>query len=213
MKISKTDKFGNALPNESSGLFFTNRQVGWIVSGITMFCFFVFMGGYFLGKKKAVEKFYSKIKEDSFADHVYYSMCSLYDKQGELVEQHDEQVEDVVVAQEDGAEAIIAQSEIPSAEQGGQSESLQAVKEECSQFYAELIGFGTHRAARKFADKLLAENISVSVKKRKSKTSRGKMITWYQVVTETFSDKSDLMALVDDVSSQERLKDVRIVSV
>lgn len=212
---------------DKSGVFLTGRHMSWLVSSLIMVCFFVFISGYFLGKKKAVEKFYHKIKQDSFADHIYYSMCSMYDKQDEQLGQGGgTEMSSTSVELADAGSTVQAPATAPQEhdvaplEDGGKKACVVAdngvlpeieVKERC-QYYAELIGFGTERAARKFADKLLKNNVTVSVKRRRSKTARGRVITWYQVVTGTFDDKDDLIALVDDVSVRERLKDVRIVS-
>lgn len=212
---------------DKSGVFLTGRQMSWLVSSVIMVCFFVFISGYFLGKKKAVEKFYHKIKQDSFADHIYSSMCSMYDKQNEQLGEGggtEIQLTDIGLVDADSMEQKLTgasqESEVAAPKHGGQTTCVAVdagvrpefeVEERC-QYYAELIGFGTERAARRFADKLSKDNVAVSVKRRRSKTVRGRVITWYQVVTGTFDDKDDLIALVDDVSARERLKDVRIVS-
>jgi len=220
---SKRDLYNRSSDSpEKSGLFLTSRNVSWLVSSLIMICFFSFIGGYFLGKKKAVEKFYSKIKQDSFADHIYYSMCSMYDKVDELQGEEGESVQTEVAAlpaQVDKEHNVMIATNLSEKEESIQEKkelSRQVAQEIASKsdckYYAELIGFGTERAAQKFANKLLKDNISVSVKRRRSKSPRGRIISWYQVVTERFSDRNDLIALVDDISVQERLKDVRIVS-
>jgi len=214
--------------DKKSGIFLSARHVSWAVSSVVLICFFVFIAGYFLGKKKAVEKFYSKIKQDSFSDHIYYSMCSMYDRPDEQQAE-----EGVVAAQSDLSplsdvktdelgeqETLVAQAaaavqqDLEKKEiESKQVDTIVAAQEkDIAQYYAELIGFGTYRAAEKFANKLEKDNISVTVKKRRSKTAKGRVITWYQVITEKFNNRNDLIALVDDISAQERLKDVRIVS-
>jgi len=204
---------------DKTGIFLTVRQTSWLVSSFIMICFFVFISGYFLGKKKAVEKFYHKIKQDSFADHIYYSMCSMYDKQDEQLSGDggvEIQATDVELADADAKEQKVTTDpqdfEVAAIDAVDASVRSELEVEERCQYYAELIGFGTERAARRFADKLLKNNVTVSVKRRRSKTARGRVITWYQVITGTFDDKDDLIALVDDISARERLKDVRIVS-
>jgi len=211
----------------TSGVFLTGRQVSWSVSSGIMLCFFVFISGYFLGKKKAVEKFYKKIEQDSFADQIYYSMCSMYDKgdlkqadgQDSLLEGNENKASTPLVAATAVAQRVDADSEralsspqgVGSANHEKNKQDVQKSKDD-GQFYAELCGYGTLRAAKRFANKLLSEGVTVSVKNRRSKTARGRIIVWYQVVTGTFNDKNDLIALVDDISAQEKLKDVRIVS-
>jgi len=210
---------------KKSGIFLSARQVSWVVSFLFFTCFFIFISGYFLGKKKAVEKFYSKIKQDSFSDHIYYSMCSMYDKDDELqAEEGSVSTQPDLVAlpeekkkSQEEPEALLLQAAAAIEKEIQKEcrvaeERIEAVQKNNDWFYAELIGFGTNRAAEKFANKLKKDNIGVSVKRRRSKTAKGRVITWYQVVTEKFSNRNDLIALVDNISAQERLKDVRIVS-
>jgi hypothetical protein len=80
------------------------------------------------------------------------------------------------------------------------------------QYYAQLIGFGTLRAADKFAERLQQKNFPVKVVEKHSKTAQGKKIIWYQVVTETFDKKDDLIVFTQKIEKEERLNDIRIVS-
>ena len=210
-----------------SGIFLTGRQVSLMVSSGVMLSFCVFITGYFLGKKKAVEKFYSKIDQDSFADQIYYSMCSMYDKGGfkgadsqdSSLENNSAYIENDVHSPLLSAETVLhpvdTYHDFPLnrvlVAQKKDKKDVQESKVE-GQFYAELIGFGRKQSAHRFANKLTNQGLTVSVKNRRSKTARGRVIVWYQVVTGTFGDKNDLIALVDDISAQEKLKDVRIVS-
>lgn len=216
---------------DKSGFFLTSRRVSWLFSAVILFSFFVFITGYFLGKHHAVEKFYHKIEQDSFADHIYYSMCSLYDKGG--IENNNGGGTEAVATDSDGEDqekgsglelsmqgalTLVPASAIGKKVDSGDcttitdKEGQKTEEKEQAQYYAELVGFGTETAAEKFADELKKKNITVLVKRRHSKTARGRVTTWYQVISETFSNKGDLMAFVDDVSTRERLKDVRIVS-
>ncbi|MCK5632780.1 hypothetical protein KAH94_03460 [bacterium] len=217
----------NEKKSKEIGIFLTAKQTSWVVCSIIFVRFFVFISGYFLGKKKAVEKFYSKIQQDSFADHIYYSMCSMYDKIDDQQENKDNVEPRIIVDQtialsqekinNDDSEVVKKNTNKSEKEKTivaeiEKSESVIAQEKNDCQYYAELIGFGTSKAADKFARRLQDDNVIVSVKKRKSKTARGKVIIWYQVVSQAFSDKNDLIAFVDDISAQERLKDVRIVT-
>ena len=90
-----------------------------------------------------------------------------------------------------------------------------AFQEELSneQLYkAQLIGFGTLRAAHQFVERLQQKNMPVRVQERHSKTAQGKEVIWYQVTTELFNDKQELTAFVERIKKEERLKDIRIVS-
>lgn len=209
--LKRLNKSEKSNVGERSGVFLSSRHISWLVSSMTMICFFVFVSGYFLGKKKAVEKFYSKVSQDSFSDHIYYSMCSMCGKDDEKqVGGTSNGSTDNVVAVFDTKKDLNKSSALFESTKKDKIVSID--EKDKNEYYAELIGFGTERAARKFSNKLLKDNISVSVRKRRSKTSKGKVVTWYQVVTEKFSDRNDLIALVEDISTQERLSDVRIVS-
>jgi septal ring-binding cell division protein DamX len=81
-----------------------------------------------------------------------------------------------------------------------------------AEYFAQLAGFGTARAAQQFAQRLLRKEIQVVVKKRQSRSARGKFVSWYQVVTEKFDDRDQLEALVQRLEKEEKLKGVHIVS-
>jgi len=187
---------------DKRGIFLTSRHVSWMLSFFIISSFFVFIAGYFFGKKRTVEKFYNKIDQDSLADHIYYSVCSIYDNNEEAVKQ--ESTEE--------SSSVVAKVAVASNLQQPQNEQVLA-KSKVSQehFYAELIGFGTARAAQRFVAKLKQQGFSVVLRRRKSRSSKGKTIVWYQVITEKFDNKSDLIAFVDIIKDKERLKGVRIV--
>jgi len=208
---------------EKKGIFLTNRHVSWALSFFIISSFFVFISGYFLGKKKAVEKFYNKIDQDSLADHIYYSVCSIYDAdKSSKQESTEDPSNDLELAKDslaegDSAKKTVDAQNVAIEEKNNKTQPPQkeVVIDDCKasndNFYAELIGFGTLRAANKFSEKLKKQGFSVVVKKRISRTARKKRITWYQVITEKFDNKSDLMAFVDIIKDKERLKGVRIV--
>lgn len=200
------------------GVFLSNRHMSWAVSTLLLFNFFIFMSGYFLGKKKVVDQLNQKLDQETLTDHVYSSMYALYDSKAEsdVVEVSEFEVvqaslgNEVVLAQSADTESHDTASIV---EQATETVEAQAVLEEdLHAYYAQLVGFGTERAAQQFVKKLAQRDIAVYVKKRPSKTAKGRTIYWYQVVTEAFTNKDDLMTLVDDIKRRERLHDVRIVS-
>ena len=184
------------------GIFLSNRHASFVVSGALFFSFVVFMSGYFLGQKNAVERFANKVEQESFADQLYSSMCMMHEnKDNELNESEEPVVSSAVVAQ---GEKLRVQAE--------SSEKIVEGPKQNEQYYAQLIGFGAEKTAQQFAQRLHKKHIDVIVKKRISKTSKGKTICWYQVVTQKFMNKDALNVLVDTISDQERLKGVRIVT-
>lgn len=79
-------------------------------------------------------------------------------------------------------------------------------------YYAQLMGFGTSKAAERFAHRLQQKNIAVKVIERNSETTQGKKIIWYQVVTECFDNKDELLAFVRKIEENEHLNDIHIVA-
>ncbi|MEX0849741.1 MAG: SPOR domain-containing protein [Candidatus Dependentiae bacterium] len=159
-------------------LYLTNRQVSWLTASIVMLSFCVFIAGYFLGQRKALEQF-NDIMEQEVA------------------------TKSVIVDEAFPAHANVVNTSGPIA---------QNIVPVAKCYKAQLIGFGTSRAAHQFADRLQNKNMPVRVDERHSRTAQGKKIIWYQVTTEPFSDKQELLAFVEKIKKEERLKDIRIVS-
>jgi hypothetical protein len=177
----------------------TGRQVSLVLAFIVLLCFFSFIAGYFLGQRKVFERFSEKVEQDLLADAVASSMYSMY---GEG-ESPDAEVADEPVAETEGANALKSEDE-----DGGDQEEAPAV----ALHYAELAGFGSLKAAHDFAQRLQHKDIEVEVKKRDSKTARGKIISWYQVVTKSHASKESLAQQVEQLKKEEHLKDVHIVT-
>ncbi|MFA6065956.1 MAG: hypothetical protein WC707_02125 [Candidatus Babeliaceae bacterium] len=53
--------------------------VPWALSGFFLIIFGIFVGGYFLGKKSAIQDIMHQMKQESFADKIYSSISTLYD--------------------------------------------------------------------------------------------------------------------------------------
>src|SRR5690242_19151110 len=69
----------------NQGLFVPNRQLSFVVALLLLVSFAVFMTGYFLGKKKAVEQFTEKMQQEVFSDQVYTAVLSTaQDQQPEI---------------------------------------------------------------------------------------------------------------------------------
>lgn len=223
----------------SHGLYVKNRQLSWVVASVILLNFCLFMGGYFLGQKNAVSDFSDKIEQESFSDQIYSSMCSLCDsgeveessENEEEVTENDEQAPES--AEEESSTSIQAQNSVSSSiidtsrtsshalvlaadsepdESQQADEQAQEVNEADTQYYAQLIGFGSARTAQKFAHKLSRKEIPVVVKKRQSRTARGRFVSWYQVVTEKFNDRQELEALIARLEREEKITGVQIAT-
>lgn len=192
--------------SKEQGLFFNNRQMSWILSGFILISFFTFMSGYFLGQKKGVEKFTQKMEQESLSDHIYSSMCALYENDDTAtadLEGSDTSIEQELENQEkDSDTAALAENEADETEDGNEGPF----------YYAQLVGFGSQKNAEKFREKLAAKGIEVKIHKHQSKTAKGKITYWYQVVTGDYANKRELEDLVYRLKIEEKIHDVRIIT-
>lgn len=203
----------------SEGLFMPSRQVGLILAALILAGFVLFAGAFFWGQKNAITSFTNKIEQESFGDQIYSSLCSLCDSQGdtEESEENSEERADLEMTQDEEIKTEAKdEQQVGSQEQALdsalQEEEIEEASSGVQEFYAQLAGFGTMRAAQHFASRLQKKEVSVIVKKRQSRSSRGRFVSWYQVVTEKFNDRGDLEALVKRLEYEEKLNDVRIVT-
>lgn len=187
-----------------------NRQAAWLLSGLFAIGFFLFIAGYFLGQRQAVQSFSQKVDQESLADQISSSLFMLYDASAPEEEEDDVELsESEELANEESEEDQSSQTE-----DGETSERLvQDEPENKLYYYAPLIGYGTKRAADKFCQKLTQQGIPVEVKSYPSRSPRGRKITWYQVVTKPYTDKHALEQLVTQISEREHLKGVRIKNI
>ena len=79
-------------------------------------------------------------------------------------------------------------------------------------FYAPLVGYGTLKAAEQFMKRW--PDAPITLKKQMSRSAKGKQITWYQIITEQFTDKNELQKFVAHIQKKECLKDpIKIVPI
>lgn len=203
--------------DKENGIFLTNRHISWLLSAFIITSFFVFISGYFLGQKRGVEKFSQKMDQENLADQIYSSMCALYDVNEELtsIDAEGESTETALsgeqepeaVVEKSGSVAVAAHPESPAP----QAQSVAAALVDEHGYCAQLIGFGSSKAAESFAAKLARKGIKVEVKKRQSKSAKGKSQNWYQVVTAVHATKAELEKIVSRIKHEEKIHDVCIV--
>ncbi len=190
----------------NQGLFVPNRQLSFIVAGLLFVFFSLFMCGYFLGKKNVISQLSEKLEQDAFADHIYTTVIATQAETQKDVAPIATAIATVEIT-ETLPQAI--NQEIVSESVGllSGSEKLSA-----DRYYAQLIGFGTEKAAQLFIKKLAAKGIETEMRKRSSKTAHGKTSHWYQVVTIAHNNKDDLLALVEKIAKEENIKDICVRS-
>ena len=206
-----------------NGLCLDNRHLSWAFSVIIMLSFGFFIAGYFLGKRTAVQDLYATVDQDSLADTIYTSLCTIPEDKMVVSQQENDTLEsmesfDLEYNPLQSIDADVALVQLPVETDTSTKKELkmempgEVVELSHEKYFAQLVGFGTQQAAHAFAQRLQKKNIPVIVKDRHSKTARGKKVTWYQVVTAPFSNKNELEIIVDEIKIKERLKDVRILT-
>ncbi len=204
------------------GVFLNNRHMSWALSTILLLIFFVFMTGYFLGKKKAVDQLNAKIDQESLSDHVYSSMYALYDSKPQPEVSDSTEPDDENNDADSVTEEIVLDQSVDVLAHAESSDDINNLNKELStthsiqtnrhEYYAQLVGFSSERAAQQFVKKLAQRDITAHIKQRPSKTAKGRTVYWYQVITESFTKKEDLTTLVENIKRREKLHDVRIIT-
>lgn len=198
------------------GVFLNNRHMSWALSIVLLLLFFVFIVGYFIGQRKGIDQLNHKIDQESLTDHVYSSMYALYD--GKVKPEASDNVEpgeenDLNSDEPALDQTIDVTAEVKPVEQTAKADSNTAApKTNEHEYYAQLVGFSSARTAQQFVQKLAQRDITAHIKQRPSKTAKGRIVHWYQVITETFTKKEDLIMLVEDIKRREKLHDVRIIT-
>lgn len=188
--------------SSNQGLFVPNRQLSFIVAGLLFLFFTIFMAGYFWGKKTVVEPLVVQMEQDAFADQIYTSVVAT----GQIESQNEELITDASLVT--GAEILESPSLMD--EKIALEDANNSLENNTQRYYAQLIGFGTEKAAQMFAKKLATKGIDTEVRKRTSTTAKGRVSYWYQVVTNSYSDKNELLQLVDRIAKEENIKDANI---
>lgn len=187
------------------GLFIPKKELSWAIAFLIATAFFVFTAGYFWGQKRAISGFLGTLEEESFSDKITYS---LYTMDGKYLPDNEEeegaedqdaseesQIEEVKIAQEDTATPIHKETTLVST----------------VTYVAPLVGFGTLHAANKFAQRVENMGIPVHVKRRVSKSVKGRTVAWYQVMTDVYHDKNEIEHVVMRIKDKEKIKDVKII--
>jgi len=178
--------------------------LSWASSTIIVVLFIAFIGGYFLGQRHSAEQFVTQAETDAFSDQIRAALYS-FKEQPIKVSEADNGIDTVTTPTM--LSSISTAIEKVSVTTQDQKEKSQ---KELTQYHAELIGFGAKKPAERYTEKLKKKGFPVHVRTRKSRSSKGTMITWYQVVTDTYHDKATLLELIDILKKSEKLNGVQI---
>jgi hypothetical protein len=199
-------------------LTLSRRLIPGLLSLLLLLVFIGFMIGYFLGVKYTTDEFVTQIRQETLADQLLVSSVG---NAGGANGSEPEAVTVATAPETESASCEIsdfakATSDMAAGEQPNQvvAQSVPTTAPaEAARYSAELIGFGTKAAAQEFIKRVSAYNpVALELKERHSKTARGKVIKWYQVVTGKYEQKQELQKQLDTLIKKERLQDIKIVA-
>lgn len=196
----------NSEKRESSTeeLHLTQTQVSWIVAGFLLLSFFIFVAGYYWGKKSSLGAVLDRLSNETLADQVHQAF---YSPNKELELEKVEEEEETKNSTENSKELAL-ESRTSRQEQ----EPISEHEQHHEQYYATLGGFGSLRGAQRLKSDLATKGFASTIVKRTSRTSKGKTRYWYQVTTAPMTDKEQLHQLVERIKKNSYLKDITIVT-
>lgn len=172
---------------------FSQQRASHIIAGLLVCAFFIFIAGYYWGKKTSIETLTEQLVQDSLADKMLCAFCCLNDES-------DNKAATIETETQDDTSKI--------AQEAAQPDKNQSPK----LYYAQLAGFGSLKAAKKCEADLHRNGYNVKSVERHSQTAKGQTRTWYQLVTENESNKEILIEKVDRIKRLAKLQGVKIVT-
>ncbi len=218
MKDQNNNKNDCTQSCDKKGLYIPKKELSWIIAALISTLLGVFLAGYFWGQRKAVSTLLEKIDKESFADKVTYSLYTMNGKyQQDENNEDDDQDEDDETIETPRTEQP-TNFEVEDKNSLTQEIVVDEIVEKHEQepvvtYMAPLVGFSSFNSANQFMQKIKKSGIDVSVKKRVSKTAKGKSVAWYQVITGEYTDKNEVEHVVMRLSEKENLKNVKIVEI
>ncbi len=199
--------------SNKKGLCLDKHQASRLVALLLLIACFVFVAGYFWGQRTAIDQLLNSVERDSFADQIQYSMCSMYDQKDDESSEPDAVSGDEETEQTDAQLASTQESASDTTPSTYAAEAVKPAsqKEAHKKWCAQLAGFGTEKQARNLIARLEQKKINVELRKRHSRTARGKMVPWYQVVTRTYDSRQALDEVVTKISKYEKIRGIQIV--
>lgn len=153
---------------------------------------FSFLTGYYLGKKKSAEEFTRYIGQQTFADKIYSSLCTLYD------------------TYEDEAYNNVEEKDEESKKTSDASAHVEPVVEMPKELYSAILcGFGSQKSGLDYVRRLDAKGVKARLVTRTSMTRKGTPRTWYQVVSEP-SDYESTIQLAERLKKEDKLTNVML---
>lgn len=231
--------------DSSDHIMLTKRQVSMIMASMLLLCLFIFIVGFFLGKRTVIEDFSSKVTKEALHDQIDFLLTTQslqnsqeddvtieQDYQASTTEKYPSadgmpMIEDGSVLSDFAHDATTEKdqkslspnkktlAEVSIMPEKKSAEHVPSTPNKQHKQYAQLIGFGTKKAAQAFVQRLKKHDISVMVKTVMSKSASGKQRTWYQAITPTYDSEQALHDYVARIKRLEHIrdKDITIVNI
>lgn len=175
------------LNNNHDHFIVSRKTLSHIVSFLLLAGFLIFLVGYLLGKRKAMQEFSEIHKQNLFGEHVLQAFADM-----QPVQQASSDHEVVSYVNQESQEK-------PS-----------------DKLYAQLVSFGTPHGAQEVVNRLQRNGINTTIIKHKATVPHAKgtkVVHWYQVVTDSYSSPEELQTVVAGIKKIVKLHDIRIVKV
>jgi hypothetical protein len=212
------------MSSDKDQIVLSRRQASMIMASMVIVSLFIFITGYFLGKRTVIHDFSSNVTQSALHDQIDYLLTtqSLQSSKDDETSSDDEQELQEAESREEVIQ-LPTKIEGQKYENSHNSPALQDIKKEeivhadvkSGSQYACLIGFGTKPAANAFVARLKKHHVSVILKTVISKTASGTTRTWFQAITPTYDSAQELQAVVNKVKRLEHIRDndIKIVHV
>lgn len=204
--------------DQKNSLILSRKAACWVSAGLILSGGLIFSVGYFMGYRHALLGVQNQIQQVSLNDQAaqVLSEGTAQDVVADDSEKWngDLEMEQVLPTAQDSQQAanlpseIVNNVDIVATANAGAGEDVN--NPTGVSYYAELIGFGYQKAAQDFVAKAGRKGYPVRLIEKSNRTSAGKVVTWYQVVTEKFDDKAKLEQLVRTIKRTEHLQGIKI---
>lgn len=203
--------------NVDKALHLNQRQISHLIVFLLFAGFFIFMLGYYLGKKMVIEDNYSQGLMSNTASSIINAVEDF-----KSPSEQNESIENDDFFNSSSADAEKKNNESSGAEENNLKENIikplhSAVEKDKSitniYYCGQLAGFGTERAAEKYLDDIKKKGFAARLVKRKSHAVNGIERTWYQVTTPYLNSKGELEETISKMKKARLCNSVEIVTV
>lgn len=185
------------------GLFIPTHQLSGSIVGALVVATILFVGGYVIGKKQAVDQLMVQVEHDVFADQIYSSLCSLYD-----ADAFGEQVASAISEKQEKKGDDVPETSLDAVAQ----DSVLSSTTSATSYVGQLLSYHGRQQAEEFVRKCARKKVPLEVKTRKSVTASGKTRKWYQVVTKPYTDRHALEQVMEQIAYEENIKGAQIIA-